>query len=254
VLPWDKKPCDRMTADGEPGESARNPTADNAIVENESLWPSCLRRLGIGTARLVSRSSYDFGRRTYEQDGYLYKIVLRDYETTQNSRRQTLAGEYAVVRDCSGVPGIPLAVEYRQMCGMEFIRFQYLAARSLADLGSSAFRRVMITWQLLPILARLSSRKVVHNDLRADNILVCDKGNVFLVDFDQAIRTSAARAWALNFLSLVKYGLLQITPARLTGWLKRVRDGFARVWCASIAEAGRPDRKKGRVRKRSRAA
>jgi len=232
-----------MTDNGKPCEGARIPAAGDAVVDDESLWLSCLQRLGIGKARLVSRSSYDFARRTYEQDGYLYKIVLRDYESTQHLRRQTLAGEYDVVRGCSDIPGIPLAVEYREVCGMEYVRFQYLAARSLMDLGSSAVRRTTITWRLIPILFGLSSRGVVHNDLRADNILVGDEGNVFLVDFDQAIRTSAARAYALNCLSLVKYGLLQITPVRLANWLKRVRDGLAPI---GSSRSPKPDCRAGK--------
>jgi len=69
---------------------------------------------------------------------------------------------------------------------------------------------------VLKILVRLSGKGICHNDVTPQNVLLTDKCNASLVDFDQAVRTTIVKVFTGNILGIksgeskVSYGLITI--------------------------------------------
>jgi len=155
----------------------------------DQLWSNCLGLFNIESGTLLHQSTFDPFRRTYVSNGYIYKVVALQHEITSNLRAQNLAGEFAILKRCAGIPGVPSVIAHHKTDEFEVLVMRRLPGERFTDLTVGWFRLFIILSKLAIILLRLSWRGISHNDILPRNILVTSKGSVSLIDFDQATRT-----------------------------------------------------------------
>jgi len=158
--------------------------------KRDQSWQDCLSCLDIRTGILLHQSEYDAYRRVYLANGNIYKVVASKHQSTGALRAQSLAGEYAILRRCADVKGIPSALAYQKTGEYEALVESRMAGVRAADLEIGWRQLLSILGRLSIILVRLSWRGVSHNDIFLHNVLVGPGGSVCLVDFDQATRTN----------------------------------------------------------------
>jgi serine/threonine protein kinase len=164
----------------------------------EAEWRQILHDLGIERAYLVAENQLDPGRRTYVHNGRLYKVVHRGREATAHLRKQSLLGEYQILRCVDGVRGVPQNPVLVSKEGFGCLHYEYVNANMLSmhTLQSNAGP---ILAQVAQILTDLSRRGVVHNDLTLRNLLIDKAGQVTLTDFDQSRQVRPEKAFFINF-------------------------------------------------------
>lgn len=155
----------------------------------EQLWSNCLGLFNIESGTLLHQSTLDPFRRTYVSNGYIYKVVALQHEITSNLRAQDLGGEFAILKRCAGIPGVPSVIAHHKTDEFEVLVMKRLPGERFTNLTVGWFRLFIILSKLAIILLRLSWRGISHNDILPQNILVTSKGSVSLIDFDQATRT-----------------------------------------------------------------
>jgi Phosphotransferase enzyme family len=113
-----------------------------------------------------------------------YKTVAS--EAAGPKRRQDARGEFALLRRCRGLAGVPEALEMIDDAQHQVLVLRRVPGRPLSsiELGWLAFARVML--RLSRVVWALARRGVRHNDLRPENVMVTPDGGIHLVDFDQA--------------------------------------------------------------------
>lgn len=158
-------------------------------------------KLGIKAAvRLVARSPFDAGRMVFETDNEIYKIVLKKHECTASLRKQTLAGEYSILKHLSGCPGVPQNGIFFEDEEVLILSYAKLPGTSLGANKSDNARILAKTIiGLGRVLIEVSRRGICHNDISLDNVLVGGEKGPFLIDFDQASRASFGMALISNF-------------------------------------------------------
>ena len=200
--------------------------------QDESEWRAALKALGIPEdAVLHAQSQLDAGRRVYVRAAICYKVVLHSLESTSQLRARSLAEEGAVLQHLSGTTGVPAFEFYRRGNGAEVLALQWADGVTWADSRGGWVRGVWRFGQLLRLLARLSSRGVVHGDLTIDNVLIDRRQNVWLIDYDQSFVTSKARAALGNFLGISFDGATQ--KMSLTALSKQVIKRSLPGWAVS---------------------
>ncbi|MCC6503774.1 MAG: hypothetical protein IT362_11665 [Deltaproteobacteria bacterium] len=174
--------------------------------EWERLWNAALKEAGLENASLISSSYQDPGRRAYQREDIIYKLVLSEHAITGWKRAQDLRGEFDVLKDCSGISGVPEALEWNKRATVESLALRRLRGEPLscADIGTLRF--IMVLLRLALVIVRIGKRGISHNDMCADNILLLECGGVALIDFDQADRKSLAGALIGSFLGITSGG------------------------------------------------
>jgi serine/threonine protein kinase len=181
--------------------------------EVELLWRSVIKEIGINSAELLSSSYFDSGRRVYAGDKYIYKIVLLEHEKTSKKRAQNMKGEYRILMYCSGIKGIPAAIQFQHNNDYEMLVSERLDGVPVNKFG--ILRLLLITCKLGVILFRLACRGISHNDIKCSNVLLTDKGVVSLIDFDQAARSSFIMGIIRSFLG-IKIGGVNVYGCLMT--------------------------------------
>ena len=175
--------------------------------EIAQLWNECLTVFNIESATLLSQSTHDPFRRVYTINDNIYKLVIRDHETSSPLRRQDFAGEYAILKHCTGIKGVPSIIEYFSNNGFEAIVMKRIHGKPLNTLNINWMRLSLILTKLSVILFKLSLRGVSHNDISQNNILVANDGTIFLIDFDQTNRVSFPEAFIRQFIGIKTRGI-----------------------------------------------
>jgi len=156
----------------------------------EQLWRECLDSFNIDSAIMLSQSTFDPFRRVYVADGLIYKVVVLRYEISKNLRVCDLAAEFAILKYCAAIPGVPLPITHYQNDEFEALVMKRLPGQPLDTLDISWMRLFLILVKLSIILLKLSWRGISHNDILPRNVLVTSQGSISLIDFDQATRTN----------------------------------------------------------------
>jgi 3-deoxy-D-manno-octulosonic acid kinase len=89
-------------------------------------------------------------------------------------------------------------------------------------------------------LARLHSQGIYHADLNAHNIMLDDKGGVFVIDFDRAQQRDLPSGNAASGWCLANIHRLERSLSRISGDTPRYVDGFATLkqhWMQSLRAA-----------------
>jgi predicted Ser/Thr protein kinase len=174
------------------------PAAERSRVEGE--WASILRRLGIPHARLLSQSAIDPGRRIYVWKDIAYKVCCTAFDITATFRRNSLAGEYELLKRSAGIVGIPKALEYFSDSGFEAFSMQYVNGQP-PRIGGFVFLRALV--ETLRFVVSLARRGISHNDYRLNNFVLSHDDQWFLVDFDQATEEPPPDALIAGFSGLM---------------------------------------------------
>lgn len=161
----------------------------------------------------ISKSEADSSRNTYLLGDVIIKSRKLDDDKTARLRYNDLKDEYEILKFSDAVKGIPNALHYYKNELYELLFLNYLPGVQLRNLQLSFFQTVKVTLQVLKILVRLSGKRVCHNDVTPQNVLLTSNNNASLVDFDQAVRTTIVKACAGNIFGIksgeskVSYGL-----------------------------------------------
>jgi len=170
----------------------------NAAIE--SLWPIVIAKAGLNSAELLSSSYFDLARRVYAIDERVYKITLLEYEATSRLRTLDLQGEFAMLRKCEGIPGVPAAINWQHDKDFEMLIIERMDGEALEGLGIMRF--LLVLCRLCAINFRLACRGVSHNDIKNGNVLLSNDGNISLIDFDQATLTGFVAGITRSFLGI----------------------------------------------------
>jgi predicted Ser/Thr protein kinase len=147
------------------------------------------RRNGAPPDRASCWSSPLDPTRTFRMsDERFYKIVER--RAAETGRRQDLRGEFELLRRCRGLAGVPEALELVETGEKETLILERVPGRPLSRLELPWLRFALVELRLLRLVFAMARRRVRHNDLRPENILVAEDVRIHLVDFDQASRGS----------------------------------------------------------------
>jgi len=161
----------------------------------------------------ISESEADTSRKTYLLNDVIIKSRKLDDDKSAHLRHNDLKQEYEILKVSDAVKGIPKALHYYKNELYELLFLSYLPGLQLRNLQLSFFQTVKVMLQVLKVLVRLSGKRICHNDVTPQNVLLTDKNSVSLVDFDQAVRTTIGKAFAGNIFGIksgeskVSYGL-----------------------------------------------
>ncbi len=164
----------------------------------------------------ISESEADTSRKTFLLNDVIIKSRKLDDDESAHLRHNDLQEEYEILKFSDAVKGIPKALHYCKNEVFELLFLNYLPGVQLRNMQLSFFETIKVTLKVLVILVRLSGKNICHNDVTPQNVLLTDKNNVSLVDFDQAVRTTIVKAFAGNIFGIksgeskVSYGLITI--------------------------------------------
>lgn len=155
---------------------------------NGDSWQDIEQELG-PNARLLSECVLSQGyNRVYTEDNIIYKV---ERTGPQSPKPLVLAEEYAILKKLEGVRGVPRAIDYRCYGGFSVLSCSKLEGvpidQYLASTGLERKNWVRCIAELSNLLDDIHKRGVVHRDLRPGNVLVNARGDISLVDYDQAV-------------------------------------------------------------------
>ena len=117
-------------------------------------------------------------------------------------RLQDLSGEFEILMRCRGIPDVPAVFDLVDDGTGHALVMERLPHPSLDCVAVTWSRLLAILLRLSQIVWKLARRGVSHDDLRPENILISERGEVFLVDFDQATTGFFGRCLARSLLGL----------------------------------------------------
>ncbi len=163
--------------------------------------------------KFISESDEDPSRKTFLLNDIIIKSRKLDEDRSAHLRHNDLKKEYEILKLSNAVNGTPKELHYHKNELYELLFLSYLPGEQLRNQQLNFIQTVKVTFQVLKILVRLSGKGICHNDVTPQNVLLTDKNNASLVDFDQAVRTTIVKAFAGNILGIksgeskVSYGL-----------------------------------------------
>jgi len=209
--------------------------ANSDINQNdeERMWMTKLENVGLPAAKIVSRSEYEPMRRVYIQNGKILKVSLSKYRNSSVYRRNTLLEEGKILTHCQGIKGIPQIYDFYADDEIEILTMNVLLGVTLNQVNLNIRQSILVLTKFAFVLFQISLRGISHNDIRPRNIIVSDDYKVFLIDFDQASKSTVFEALFDNylkrinikmnffgsFLTIVKYQARRVIPAQMWGFL-----------------------------------
>jgi predicted Ser/Thr protein kinase len=170
------------------------------------IWGEFLSAFNVESATLLWQSTIDPFRRVYLANGYVYKVVALQFETSSYLRAHNLTGEFTVLQDCCGITGVPSPIAHHKTDDFEVLVLECLPGEPLVDINITWLQLLMILARLGIILLKLSWRGISHNDIVGNNILVTSNRSVSLIDFDQASRCTFFGGVLRQFLGIHRGG------------------------------------------------
>ena len=199
-------------------------------------WAGALDNLGISGDTVFCLNTYDAGRRVYFHDDKVYKIELTSYTITTYRRGSSLEREYKILEQCRDICRIPRAINYVGNNEFRAIVLERIEGRRVNEIPLNFLSVSKLIAQLTVLLLQLSLRGIRHNDVIVENILIDERGQCYLIDFDQAKHVGVCRALIGNFIGtgssdLPIYGSLRrllrqfaihALPHRLYAFVKKI--------------------------------
>lgn len=173
----------------------------------------CERFPEVEGIKFISESEADFSRKTFLLDDIIIKSRRLDDDKSAHLRHNDLKDEYEILKLCDSVKGVPKALHYFKNELYELLFLSYLPGIQIRNLQISFIQTAIITLKIFKILIRLSGKRICHNDITPQNVLLTEKNYVSLVDFDQAVKTTIVKAITGNIFGIksgeskVSYGL-----------------------------------------------
>lgn len=158
-------------------------------------WFPVIADLGLQGGTLhFSQKAPDFGRAVYIDGPHVYKIVLAGLDISRHARANDTTAEFNILRKCAGVRGIPVAVELKRAPAYTALVLEKIDAIPASELGVRPLKKIVISIKLIPLVIKLAARRVNHNDINLENVLVTSRNRIGLIDFDQATEASPIAA------------------------------------------------------------
>lgn len=202
-------------------DSSRCGKPDDALFDEEH-WAAqrkiVARAAGRGAVVFIRDSERDWVLRHYRRGGLIGKIIRDLYvwlgaESTRAFREWRLL--HAMREQGLPVPA-PVATRYRRIGALyraDLITEALPAVRTLADTISGATLGEEIWREIGATVARFHRAGVHHLDLNAHNILLGERGKVYVLDFDRG-RIRPRGPWEGKVLARLKRSLLKIRQQR----------------------------------------
>lgn len=209
--------------------------------EADIEWQECLTSIGITDATLLQASPQHPNQRTYRHYNSVFKIRrLPDYDDRKSY--SDIRKEYYLLSKCADLPGIPRALRFMEQPGFIAFEMEYVPGSPVMSQSENSFKISMceacrMIYRLMPILYRLSSRGVAHNDLKLWNVMRTPDNQIVLIDFDQGTETSFSDAFYRNFIALRGHGkatslayivgkcIKPVVPHAIVRWVRK-RTGY----------------------------
>lgn len=248
-----------MTVIAESLQPLRNARGDAAIVFDRARLPQAGYELfdpqgwgdrarpvgergGRGCAWFVQAAFGEAVLRHYRRGGLVARIN-RDRYLWRGADRTRSFLEFRLLADLHGrglpVPA-PIAAGYRRqgLCYRADILVQRIpGTRSLAELLREGVE--VPPWEAVGrMLARFHRAGVCHADLNAHNILVDDRGDVWLIDFDRGRLRAPAVGWRTANLYRLQRSLLKLRGAHPVERIMRCHRAIADAYAAAWAREG----------------
>ncbi len=181
----------------DPGETRHHVgIMPDAALINASVGPYILRELIAvgGTAEVYRATHRDDARSTYAVK------VIRSEMRGDAAKIKAFADEFALLRRFSH-PGIPQAWRYGEVQGRAAMVMGYMSGQNLGQACRTGKVEdpVGIFLGMVEAVAYLHDQRVLHHDLKLDNMLVDGQGRVGLVDFGNAREKAEAGLLARLF-------------------------------------------------------
>ena len=166
-----------------------------APVDDKNTWEAVERALGPNAKRFHHQDRSQGTNRIYVEGDLVHKVQILG----KRSRKSlVLAEEFQVLQRLKGIEGLPEVTDYQELEEFAVLSYKKIEGipvdeyLQLSNLDRQVWFRIVA--ELSAILNLIHSRGVLHRDLRPDNILIGKNGEVYLIDFDQAVvGTHAAR-------------------------------------------------------------
>ncbi len=167
-----------------------------------------------GIARFFEHRGVPMVLKRYHRGGLIGKLIKKTYPV-RSRERSRMWREFrllATLRKLALPVPEPVAARYRRRspltCQGELVTRRINNARTLLDtvrqqaLGSSVWRQIGAT------IANFHRHNVYHADLNATNILIDNREQVYLIDFDKGrIRQAASSGWRIHNLRRLRRSL-----------------------------------------------
>ncbi|MEL6214274.1 MAG: 3-deoxy-D-manno-octulosonic acid kinase [Pseudomonadota bacterium] len=193
-----------------------------------AAWPRQLGAAdaGRGATAFVGDTSGDYALRTYRRGGAMASLLGDRYLFTGASRVRSLV-EYRLLKDMYE-SGLPVPAPAAARCEREGLFYRAWLVTALipeTKTLTEALARSELAedaWGALgDTLARFHRAGIDHPDLNANNILLQDGGQWFLLDFDRGRKRSPGSWSSGNLKRLYRSLLKERTVSGATHWDER---------------------------------
>src|SRR5688500_18686765 len=147
-------------------------------------WIEPVQRIGLSDAEMLWQSTAGVASRTYRQGSLVHKIRLHGVLTTPTTAYGDLQKEFSIVKRCRGICNIPRAVDYRREGNVEIAVYEWVSGSPLYECRLGFMPAIYVVFKVAWIMVRLSWRGIAHNDLTLNNVLLDNRAQVYLIDFD----------------------------------------------------------------------
>lgn len=120
---------------------------------------------------------------------YVLKICSKERIKKTNSKKNPLLNEYLILKYCKSVAGIPREHGYFEDEKYVYLVQDYIRGEDLFEWLNrgnkpEAFEIFCIFYSLYSIMKKLHEKNIIHHDIKAENILICDKQKtITIIDF-----------------------------------------------------------------------
>lgn len=120
------------------------------------------------------------------QPGWFFnKVFPSGFKTS--TRINSLREEFQILKRLEGVIGIPQRVSFETHENLDYLQSLYIKGRQIDFYRFYPKHIIPLLAKLSDIVTRIHRKGVHHRDFRPDNVRIDRKGDVYLLDFDQAI-------------------------------------------------------------------
>ena len=129
----------------------------------------------------MKRLNYRYYKKVKGNCEYFIKKLITDNDELLNRMEK----EYLIVKKIGNFKFIPNVVDFS--IDEKTITYNYINGKTLDRInGLSILNYIEILYNLVDALEKLHSKRIVHCDLKRNNIMIDSNNNLYLIDFDNA--------------------------------------------------------------------
>ena len=112
-------------------------------------------------------------------------VVIKEYITTDTKKIQK---EIEILKEFKNEKGFPKIKKIKEENGRTIIEMDYLGEEIKCPNDDEEVRRMIK--EILNLICKLHSHGIIHNDIKLNNILMNDIGEISIIDFSHSIKIS----------------------------------------------------------------